>query len=58
MIKINILDQSPVISGHSQTDAVNQTIDLAKFGDENGYHRYWVANIITQNLLLPLLLKF
>ena len=43
MIKINILDQSPVISGYSQTDAVNQTIDLAKFGDENSYHRYWVA---------------
>lgn len=43
MIKINILDQSPVVTGNTHSEAVNQTIDLAKFGDENGYHRFWAA---------------
>ncbi len=43
MTKINILDQSPVIKGSTHPEAVNQTIDLAKFGDESGYNRFWVA---------------
>ncbi|MDQ3019131.1 MAG: LLM class flavin-dependent oxidoreductase [Bacteroidota bacterium] len=43
MIKINILDQSPVIENITPSEAINQTIDLAKFGDENGYHRFWIA---------------
>ncbi len=43
MIKLNILDQSPVIKGHSPNEAIQQTIELAKFADELGYHRYWVA---------------
>ncbi len=43
MIKINILDQSPVIEGSSYKVAIQQTIELAQFADNLGYHRYWVA---------------
>ncbi|MBK8984409.1 MAG: MsnO8 family LLM class oxidoreductase [Ignavibacteria bacterium] len=43
MIKLNILDQSPVTEGMSHAEAIMQTIELAKYTDELGYHRYWVA---------------
>lgn len=43
MIKLNILDQSPVVKGNSPQNAVLQTIELAKLADELGYHRYWLA---------------
>ncbi|MEO6696103.1 MAG: LLM class flavin-dependent oxidoreductase [Ignavibacteria bacterium] len=43
MIKLNILDQSPVIEGCSAAEAIKQTIELAGLADEIGYHRYWVA---------------
>lgn len=43
MIKLNILDQSPVIQGMTPDEAIRQTIELAKLADELGYHRYWVA---------------
>lgn len=42
-LKLNILDQSPVINGHTPNEAVQQTLELAKLVDELGYHRYWVA---------------
>ncbi|MEO8447551.1 MAG: LLM class flavin-dependent oxidoreductase [bacterium] len=42
-MKINILDQSPVIEGYEPSDAIKQTLELAKLGDKLGYHRYWVA---------------
>lgn len=43
MIYLNVLDQSPVIEGITPKEAIEQTIELAKFADELGYHRYWVA---------------
>jgi len=43
VIKLNILDQSPVIEGASPKDAVKQTIELAKLSEKLGYYRYWVA---------------
>ncbi|MBS1519164.1 MAG: MsnO8 family LLM class oxidoreductase [Bacteroidetes bacterium] len=43
MLKLNILDQSPVTEGITHAEAVRQTIELAKFADSLGYHRYWVA---------------
>ncbi|MDZ4712307.1 MAG: LLM class flavin-dependent oxidoreductase [bacterium] len=42
-MKINILDQSPVIEGSEPSDAIEQTLELAMLGDKLGYHRYWVA---------------
>lgn len=43
MIKLNILDQSPVTKGISPGDAIRQTIELAELADKLGYHRYWFA---------------
>ena len=42
-MKLSILDQSPIIAGHSPAQAVAETIELARRADELGYHRYWLA---------------
>lgn len=49
MVKLNILDQSPVIEGISHEESVKQTIELAKYADKLGYHRYWVAEHHSSN---------
>lgn len=42
-IPLSILDVSPVVSGSSSTQALRNSIDLARFADERGYTRYWLA---------------
>jgi luciferase family oxidoreductase group 1 len=42
-LKLSILDQSPVISGHSPAAAVAATLELARQAEKLGYHRYWLA---------------
>ena len=42
-MKLSILDQSPIISGHSAAQAIDETLKLAKRADALGYHRYWLA---------------
>ena len=42
-IKVGILDQSPIISGHTPAQAVHETIRLAQAAEKLGYHRYWLA---------------
>ncbi|MSQ49417.1 MAG: LLM class flavin-dependent oxidoreductase [Betaproteobacteria bacterium] len=42
-MKLSVLDQSPIISGHSAAQAIEETIKLARRADELGYHRYWLA---------------
>jgi luciferase family oxidoreductase group 1 len=41
--RLSILDQSPIINGHSAAQAVAETIRLAREADRLGYHRYWLA---------------
>lgn len=41
--RFSVLDQSPVSEGSSGSQALQNTIDLARLADELGYHRYWVA---------------
>ena len=43
MIRLSVLDQSPVRSGASPTDAIRETLALARRCDELGYTRYWLA---------------
>jgi luciferase family oxidoreductase group 1 len=43
MVKLSVLDQTPVILGHSAADAIAATIDLAQLADDLGYTRYWCA---------------
>jgi luciferase family oxidoreductase group 1 len=40
---LSVLDQSPIPEGSGGTQALRNTIDLARLCDELGYHRYWVA---------------
>jgi luciferase family oxidoreductase group 1 len=42
-MKLSILDQSPIISGHSAAQAIEETLRLARRADALGYHRYWLA---------------
>ena len=42
-IKLSVLDQSPIRSGSTAFEALQETIGLARLADELGYHRYWVA---------------
>lgn len=42
-IKLSILDQTPVIHGHSVADAIAATVELAQAADDLGYTRYWCA---------------
>ena len=42
-LRLSILDQSPIISGHSPRDAIRETVKLAQAADALGYHRYWLA---------------
>jgi luciferase family oxidoreductase group 1 len=41
--RLSVLDQSPVSEGGTGSQALQNTIDLARLADALGYHRYWVA---------------
>lgn len=43
MTKLSVLDQTPVIHGHSTADAIAATLDLAQLADDLGFTRYWCA---------------
>lgn len=43
MIKLSVLDQSPVSEGSTPADALQNTIELARLADRLGYERYWIA---------------
>ncbi len=43
MIKLSILDQSPIRTGGSHEDAISETLELSRAADSLGYFRYWVA---------------
>ena len=43
MLRLSILDQSPIVSGHAPADAIRATIELARAADRLGFHRYWLA---------------
>ena len=42
-VRLSLLDQTPVIEGHSVADAIAATVDLAQAADDLGYQRYWCA---------------
>jgi luciferase family oxidoreductase group 1 len=43
MTLLSVLDQTPVIDGHSVADAIAATVELAQLADDLGYTRYWCA---------------
>ncbi len=42
-LRLSVLDQSPVSKGSHASQALGNTLDLARLADRLGYHRYWVA---------------
>lgn len=42
-IKLSVLDQSPVRAGGTASQAIKETIELARLADRLGYTRYWVS---------------
>ena len=42
-LRLSILDLSPVPSGSSSRQALENTLDLARLADSLGYHRVWLA---------------
>ncbi len=42
-MKLSILDQSPISRGQSASDALKETVELAKTAEQLGYHRFWVS---------------
>ncbi|MCP5061682.1 MAG: LLM class flavin-dependent oxidoreductase, partial [Ignavibacteriae bacterium] len=43
MLKLSILDQSPISEGMDAETAINNTVELAKLADSLGYYRFWVS---------------
>ncbi|MEO6906685.1 MAG: LLM class flavin-dependent oxidoreductase [Abditibacteriaceae bacterium] len=43
MIRLSVLDLSPISSGSSSRQALLNTLDLAPFAESLGYTRYWLA---------------
>lgn len=43
MILLSVLDQSPIPSGSTPAQAIQETLELARAADRLGYHRYWLA---------------
>ena len=43
MLRLGVLDQSPISEGMEPADALHNSVDLAQHTERLGYHRYWVA---------------
>ncbi|HEX8245886.1 MAG TPA: LLM class flavin-dependent oxidoreductase [Longimicrobium sp.] len=43
LLKIGVVDQSPVRTGGTGADAVRETLELARLCERLGYSRYWLA---------------
>lgn len=43
LVPLSILDVATTGKGYSASEAINNSIDLAKFADQRGFARYWVA---------------
>tara|TARA_Y100001970_G_scaffold32215_1_gene40086 strand:+ start:2070 stop:3068 length:999 start_codon:yes stop_codon:yes gene_type:complete len=43
IVRLSVLDQSPVSEGTTPSEALRNSIQLAIRADELGYYRYWVA---------------
>src|SRR5512141_1952888 len=42
-MKLSVLDQSTAVRGRPQTDAIADSLALARHCDALGYHRFWVS---------------
>ncbi|HEY0554750.1 MAG TPA: LLM class flavin-dependent oxidoreductase [Thermoanaerobaculia bacterium] len=42
-LRLSVLDQAPIAEGSTGGEALRNSIDLARWTEQLGYHRYWVA---------------
>ncbi|MBX9964277.1 MAG: LLM class flavin-dependent oxidoreductase [Burkholderiales bacterium] len=42
-VRLSVLDQSPIIHGHTPAQAVQHTVELAREVEALGFHRMWLA---------------
>jgi len=42
-LKLSVLDQTPIRRGSSATEALQESLELAKLTDKLGYTRYWLS---------------
>jgi len=49
MLPISVLDQSPIRSGGTARQAIEETIQLAQLTESLGYHRFWVSEHHSSN---------
>lgn len=42
-LKLSVLDQTPIRRGSNAREALQESIELARFVDSLGYHRYWLS---------------
>ncbi len=42
-MQLSVLDQSTVVAGRSADSSIRESLELARFTERLGYHRYWVA---------------
>jgi len=43
MMPFSVLDLSPIVQGASASDALRNTLELARHAEAHGYRRFWVA---------------
>src|SRR5499425_3745924 len=43
VLRLSVLDQSPVRTGMTAAEAVQETLELAQAAEQLGYRRYWLA---------------
>ncbi|MGY4690702.1 LLM class flavin-dependent oxidoreductase [Salibacterium sp. K-3] len=42
-VRYSVLDLSPIVEGGSPADSYRNTVDLARFAENRGYERFWLA---------------
>jgi luciferase family oxidoreductase group 1 len=42
-MKLSILDQSPALTGRSESESIRESLSLARLAEDLGYHRFWVS---------------
>lgn len=42
-MRLSVLDQSPLRKGSTPSESLHETLELARFTESLGYHRYWVS---------------
>lgn len=43
IVKLSILDQSPISTGQTAQEALMNSVALAQLGEKEGYNRFWIA---------------